>query len=358
MSNFWLSDDILRDPWARLAGKAGFDIYVAATALIHRRGTDSVRVTVRKVLSEIPWEYSTTEISTALNKLEALEKILVDGDEIALPDYEAEQESFEKMDARKKKGQEAARIRWERERMRKAEKECSEHAHGKDELPSAQNEHAPDASSPLLSAPSAPLPSIPPSAGAASPPSPPAPDLPAEKPPKETPEQTVQRYMTTAPRNDDGQDRVWRYYATRFFVECGSLPTYPKKRNELNALKDLCVGHGPEEVCRRLGIYFDDPPWGLHDGGRDLERFFKNFDKLAVGSGKHARREKSDRSLKFQFAMREKLAGLNGHGPILAPEYRDWIKADPAPAPQPISSPRGDERFALTTPEEDPRDPF
>lgn len=358
MSNLRRDDNTYGMPWVRCAGPLAVCLYQAAEDYCHRE-LSGATIPRSELEIALPWPLRAGELDAAIELLIRLDRFHPIEGGFFLPRYFLEQESDEDQ-----KSTRAKQVSAGKSRAATAERDAKGRMKPKpakvQPVAGSSSQTLDSGSSPPASGPSGPgHPRHPGLEEAASPPpSPSAPDLPAGKPPKESPEQTVQRFMTTPPRNDDGQDRVWRYYATRFFVECGSLPTYPKKRNELNALKDLCVGHGPEEVCRRLGIYFDDPPWGLHDGGRDLERFFKNFDKLAVGSGKHARREKSDRSLKFQFAMREKLAGLNGHGPILAPEYRDWIKADPAPAPQPISSPRGDERFALTTPEEDPRDPF
>jgi hypothetical protein len=130
--------------------------------------------------------------------------------------------------------------------------------------------------------------------------------------------------LSPATRQDDGQDRVWRFYAVRYIISTGGKPTYPSLGKKLWG--ELLRTHGVEEFCRRVSIYFDDPPWKLREGARDFARLLKHFDELAAGSGKRASRDVGDHVAEFKWNMRERLASMNGTAPTLAPEFQAWIE--------------------------------
>ena len=149
------------------------------------------------------------------------------------------------------------------------------------------------------------------------------------KVPAESAADTIRRFAVEPLRHDDGQDRVWRYYALRFYAESGSLPTYPTRKDQLEAFNDRCRKLGPDEVIRRLAIYFDAPSFPLLDGGRDLKRFLEHFDRCATPNGKAGRRETTDRVIQLKAEWRERLASIDGANDALLPEIRNWLGASP-----------------------------
>lgn len=147
---------------------------------------------------------------------------------------------------------------------------------------------------------------------------------PEPDPSTESPQDMAMRYMLTpSTRNDGGRDRVWRFYAVRYVVATQAKPTYPTRGRK--QLDDLIRVHGVEEVCRRISIYFDDPPFRLRDGSRDFARFLGNFDLLASGSGNTSKHEAGDRTAEFKWNVRERIEQMNGAAPRLSAEFAKWI---------------------------------
>ncbi len=340
MTNAWIDDRFFQQPWVRLCGIYAATIYIASMTAIHRRATDSVRLTRREIEDELPWPIPDAEFEAAIQRLTAREKILIDGDEIAFPDYVAEQEPHERRNDRSTRGRNAATARWEAEKLKKS---CPEHARSIPKMPDASFGHPEHASGPVRSE-SGPNPvrSIPDSAsaepqrGTATALAPPPPDPPPKPPkhptdlatttpkvPRETVEAKVERFMTTPPTDDE--DRSWRFYFVRFVVAYGTAPTYPTRGKK--RWRSLLAEVGVEEFCRRISIYFDGPPRTkfLNDGPRDFERLIEHFALLAADSGKTTTQENDNRVAAWRWEVRDRFAAANGNAPTIAKEFAEWI---------------------------------
>lgn len=66
-------------------------------------------------------------------------------------------------------------------------------------------------------------------------------------------------------------------------------PTWGATQTKL--LTPLIKQHGPDEVCRRIGILFTAPPTFLADGVPDIKTLVANFDKLAMPSKPNGQRQ-------------------------------------------------------------------
>ena len=276
MSNAWIDDRFYGEAWVRICGPIAAHIYLAATNIIHRRASDSVRVTRQQIEDELPWPVSEADIEAALVRLEAREKVIIDGDEIAFPDYVAEQEPHDRREDRSKRGRAAANARWGEERARKR---CPTHARSIDNVRDACPEHVTDASGPIRSGPDHPSgPSgYPPEAReSASPPRDvPRETVPAKPPkppkPKRLPHPMRQVYLDEFHQAHktstggsiytwDGHDRA------RLDRAC---ETYP-----LDRWRAACAGY-----ARRL------PEWLFRDGSApDLQGMIRNFNAFAAAA--------------------------------------------------------------------------
>jgi len=72
---------------------------------------------------------------------------------------------------------------------------------------------------------------------------------------------------------------VWEVYRQLYQGKHGREPT-PNSRFFVN-LNRLVKHHDVSTLLLALRVYFEEPPFGLHEGARDMDRFIKHFDKLA-----------------------------------------------------------------------------
>jgi hypothetical protein len=109
-----------------------------------------------------------------------------------------------------------------------------------------------------------------------------APDTRSQEPEQQP---VVLQVQEPGPTKAQKRDAAWKQVAGEFqehYVEReGVKPTLEGKERKL--LEPLVQLHGPDEVCRRIGILFTAPPaWMLRDGGSlDVKTFVAHFDKLA-----------------------------------------------------------------------------
>jgi hypothetical protein len=85
----------------------------------------------------------------------------------------------------------------------------------------------------------------------------------------------------------------------RYRERTGAKPTWNGATGAM-VKRLLAARHSPEEVCRRIGVLFDAPPWFLAGSVPDIPTLVQHFDKLATpAQGTDAR----DRGLSFDDLM-------------------------------------------------------
>lgn len=340
MSNLRRDDCLYGMSWVRVAGPLAVCLYQAAEDYCHRLLTGA---TISRAELEIalPWPLRPGELDAAIDLLVRLGRFEVIEDHIFLPKYFLEQESDEDQKSSRAKQVEAGKARAasaSRDARGRLVANQPKSSHrlvtASHKLDSGKSPPASGPSGPGRAGPSVPskTPDSAPSElpAAASPPR----EVPCETSlvvdsvpvgtDVETPQQMAMRFMLQpSTRNDGGIDRSWRFYAVRFVIATGGKPTFPTRHRKRWA--DILKAHGVEEFCRRVSIYFDDPPWKLRDGARDFGRLIENFDLLAAGSGQAASRESGDSTARFKWAVRERIQSMNGSAPSLSPEFASWV---------------------------------
>lgn len=321
MSNAWIDDNFYGQAWVRLCGPIAAHVYLAVTCLVHRDMPDDFGAAEAEIRDELPWDISDGDFHRAVGALVARGRLSQDGDRLIVTNYPIEQEQQEAQAGRRAKAIKA-NAAWLAKYKGRPKRAPSE-----EDAPQARSGRPSDASGPSLPIrPSKPS-KIPPSAAPQASPSESSFDVVPHGTGTdltESPQEQAMRFMLTpSTRNDGGVDRSWRFYAVRFVIATGGKPSYPTRHRKRWA--ELLRTHGVEEFCRRISIYFDDPPWKLREGARDFNRLIENFDLLAAGSGKTASRETGDATAKFKWDIRERIASLNGSAPPLAPEFASWV---------------------------------
>lgn len=288
MSNAWIDDRFFQQHWVRPCGQTAVLIYLAAICAIHRRATDSVRLTRSMIEDQLPWPIPDAEFESALQRLVAREKILIDGEEIAFPDYSAEQEDPAKRTDREARAKHAAQKRWEAERSKKA---CREHVPSNKAVPDACPEHTKHASGPIRSGP---VLSGPPEREARDAPGSPSPSAPSPDLVPESGTRKRQRAPKAPKEPKPKRENHPNYQACQDAIDQaykratgGVGPDWTNSR-ERQAVHALCPAWSAAEVEARANRFWvQKMPRFLWDGRVTIPSvmdFRSNFGRLAIAA--------------------------------------------------------------------------